>query len=57
MSQISPFNALNEIHRELSRVFDPRPGYSRAIAISPDGETIAIGTFEGEVVFYNLTVN
>ncbi len=29
MSQILPFRALNEIHRELSRVFDNRPGYTR----------------------------
>ncbi len=28
MSQISPFNALNEIHRELSRVFDNRRAYT-----------------------------
>ena len=29
MSQILPFRAFNEIHRELSRVFDNRPGYTR----------------------------
>jgi HSP20 family protein len=27
MSQLLPFDALNEIHRELSRVFDNRHGY------------------------------
>ena len=36
MSQISPFNALNEIHRELSRVFDNRHAYAlEPIAYSP----------------------
>lgn len=29
MMQLSPFIALNEIHRELNRVFDHRHGYAR----------------------------
>lgn len=29
MSQVSPFNALNELHKELGRMFDYRYGFSR----------------------------
>jgi len=34
MNQISPFAALNEIHRELGRVFDNRRGYTQEPAAS-----------------------
>ena len=37
MSQISPFIALNEIHRELGRVFNNRHGYIQ----EPDASTTA----------------
>lgn len=35
-------------------IFDERPGYARAIAVSPNGKTLAIGTFEEQILLYNL---
>jgi len=52
MNQLSPFNALNEIHRELSRVFD-HPVYrdSSTLSSQENGWTPHVDISENETAF------